>query len=87
VVCEHCYWPLDALNRGGFAADVPEGWYDEFSHVPDGLHELASRAGAALGGDWSVDIIETTASWYVTDCAEAARSFHFEGCEKAGLFA
>lgn len=33
---------------------------------------------------WSVDVLETRRGWFVTDMAEAARSFHWPGCEHAG---
>lgn len=62
--------------------------YKALCTLPNGvdLHFLAHSAGRALGGDWSIDILETEKGWYITDCAEAARSFHWEGCEKAELF-
>lgn len=44
------------------------------------LHEIATAAGARLGGYWSVDILETRNGWYLTDMAEGERSFHWEGC-------
>lgn len=44
------------------------------------LRDLASRAGAAVGGEWSVDLLETTCGWYVTDMAIAANSYHWEDC-------
>jgi hypothetical protein len=80
--CSHPYWPLDALNDGEFAADVPEGWYEAFCRLPSecDLSAMASRAGAALGGSWSVDILETKRGWVITDCAEGAMSFHWPGC-------
>lgn len=49
------------------------------------LMKLASAAGKALAGNWSVDILETKRGWYITDVAEAARSFHWDGCPKAGM--
>jgi hypothetical protein len=83
IVCRHPYWPLDALNEGGFAADVPEGWYEEFCRIPDEVEPLAARVAQAFAGDgaWSVDLLETDRGWYVTDMAEAERSFHFPGCQ------
>jgi len=47
------------------------------------LGNLASRAGRALGGGWSVDLLETARGWYVTDMAEAHRSWHWPGCSNA----
>ena len=50
------------------------------------LHQLASLAGKTLGGQWSVDLIETERGWFVTDLALAHDSFHCEGCEHAERF-
>lgn len=43
---------------------------------------LAQQAAAAFAGDgaWSVDLLKTRNGWYVTDCAEAGRSYHYPGC-------
>ena len=82
VLCSHGYWPLDSLNEGEFAADVPEGWYDEFCKLPTDcdLNSLASKAGAALVGSWSIDILETKRGWFITDAAMAAMSWHWPDC-------
>ncbi len=48
------------------------------------IRSLASRAGAAIGGAWSVDILETTRGWFVTDMAEAHKSYHWPTCPKEG---
>lgn len=47
---------------------------------------LAEKAAWALGGQWSVDILQTDKGWYVTDCALAERSFHWEHCPNKGRF-
>jgi hypothetical protein len=52
-----------------------------FRHVLDGdterqLTDLANAAGRAVGGAWSIDVLETRRGWYVTDMAEAASSWH-----------
>lgn len=44
---------------------------------------LARKAGAALGGYWSVDLLETQRGWYVTDCATGKESFHWPECGNA----
>lgn len=82
VICRHPYWPIDALNEGGLSAIVPEGWYEEFCRIPEDLEPLAVRVSKAFAKDgaWSVDLLETDRGWYVTDMAEAERSFHWEGC-------
>lgn len=51
------------------------------------LRYLATQAALALGdGGWSVDLLETTRGWYVTDCAVAEESYHWPACPKADLF-
>jgi len=81
VRCWHPYWPLHALEQGGavFHGDFD---FDEFCSPDDLalLTDLAERAGEVCGGAWSVDILETERGWYVTDMAEAHKSFHWEGC-------
>ena len=44
------------------------------------LRNLASAAGKAVGGEWSVDILETRRGWYITDMAEAYKSWHWKDC-------
>lgn len=84
VVCRHFYWPHDSLIEGG--AD-PDFDYEAMCGFQDGeeaeLTALASAAGKAVGGAWSVDILEMKRGWFVTDMAEASKSFHWEGCPHA----
>ncbi len=82
VRCVHPYWPRRALEQGGAVLDDLE--YDAACAIPGdatSLFELAARAGRAVGGSWSIDILETKRGWFVTDMAEAHKSFHWEGCE------
>lgn len=74
------YWPEGAISEG-----VPEhdhwnlhdvqGFTDE--ELAD-VTDLASKAGMAVGGRWSVDILDTEDGWYVTDLAEAEKSYGFD---------
>jgi len=88
IRCWHPYWPLEALRRGGIddydeAYSIFDQLCKEVVLLPDKnrLFYIASRAGLAVGGSWSVDILETEEGWYLTDMAEADKSFHWEGCE------
>jgi hypothetical protein len=83
VQCHHPYWPMNALLQGGALA--PEVAYVRLVECQDeaGLLALASKAGAACGGFWSVDIMETARGWYITDMAEGEKSFHWESCQYA----
>ena len=86
VQCWHPYWPISALQDGKWEVDADESTayadlcsvdYDTLLH----LKNLASRAGVACGGSWSVDLLETERGWFLTDMAEAHKSYHWEGCE------
>lgn len=45
--------------------------------------QIATQAGAVVGGRWSVDILDTQRGWTLTDMAEMDKSFHWPGCENA----
>ena len=84
VRCLHPYWPLRALQEGGAPADLDYSLLCELHPVTrEYLCNLAFTAGAACGGAWSVDILETSRGWVVTDMAEADKSFHWDGCPNA----
>lgn len=85
VRCWHPYWPLESLEQGGAP---PELDYDALCQTGDDgptLRDLAERAGRAVGGSWSIDILETRRGWFITDMAEAEKSFHWEGCSHAPI--
>ncbi len=86
--CWHPYWPEKALRDG--ISELPPDFNERYQllcKMPDNtwetLHDLASRAGAAVGGYWSVDILETKRGWFVTDMAIGERSWHWPGCKFA----
>ena len=78
VRCWHPYWPEFSLEQGGAIFENAD--YDALSLVDVdeecGLIALAEKAGRAVGGAWSIDILYTKRGWYVTDMAEAANSWH-----------
>jgi len=80
VICHHPYWPAEALIQGG--ADGID--IDELNYLSDSdavaLSEIAEKAGNILGGSWSVDLLETKRGWFLTDMAEAHKSWHWPGC-------
>lgn len=49
------------------------------------VHGLAKRVAEAFAddGDWSVDLLQTSRGWFVTDMAEAHRSFHLPDCQES----
>lgn len=77
IICRHPYWPAMAIERGG-ARGID---YQALCAIPDEtVHALAARAGEAVGGAWSVDILETERGWFITDMAEAYKSWHWPEC-------
>ncbi len=86
VKCYHSYWPREALQQGGCVLD--DVTYAALCYLPavdsSLLHYLARFAAQVLGGAWSIDFLETRRGWMLTDCAEAARSFHWPDCPAIG---
>jgi hypothetical protein len=80
VQCWHPYWPLDSLEQGGVVN--AEAIYAEMCRCENeaALIALAEAAGRAVPGSWSIDILDTARGWFVTDMAEAEKSFHWSGC-------
>lgn len=73
------YWPDGAIEEG--RPDDPE-WAGKLylanrlrEHERVHIETLAAIAGSAVGGKWSVDILETERGWFVTDMAVAERSY------------
>jgi len=86
VVCHHPYWPADAICQGYHPHAMPADLDAIVAASSDldwpAAKPLAETVAAAFKDDgaWSVDLLETTRGWYVTDMAEAERSFHWPGC-------
>lgn len=80
IDCFHPYWPRDALEQGG--ANLNDKEFAALCEPTDlpMLRDIAARAGEAVGGRWSVDMLWTARGWFVTDMAEAEKSYHWEGC-------
>ena len=57
VECYHSYWPLKALQDGGHSGDGYEALCKPDNE--EELLDLARRAGDAVPGHWSVDILDT----------------------------
>mgnify|MGYP001580519458 CR=1 FL=1 len=90
VECVHGYWPTDAVLNG--IGPVTEERRADILSLAVGLcdwrppeqdarvRELASAAGRAIGGHWSVDVLDTKRGWMVTDMAVAEDSWHWPDC-------
>lgn len=77
------YWPEDAFEQG--KPDDP-AWRLSLPLLQSERHigaarTLASAAGEAVGGKWSVDLLETQRGWFVTDMAVAERSYGWSETE------
>jgi hypothetical protein len=88
VQCVHPYWPRESLEQGMRQAAEDFDWrYQCLSYMPGvdtcELYRLAATAGKAVGGYWSVDILETKRGWFVTDMAEGEKSWHWPECSEA----
>lgn len=75
------YWPAEALAEGD--PDKPD-WKETYELDHDITDEdqkevlfLAAKAGNAIGGRWSIDFLKTDKGWYLTDMAEAERSYGY----------
>lgn len=83
VLCLHPYWPKDSIRNPDC-----EDWQEKLeviSQVTDDVISEAERIASALkphfDGSWSVDICQhQDGRYFVTDMAEADRSFHWAGC-------
>jgi hypothetical protein len=86
------YWPPDAFRRRRLdIATLESDWEDlpdaeaarlrEISEPTDGeireITDIVTTCGKALGGYWSVDVLDTTRGWFVTDCALGDSSWHW----------
>lgn len=83
IQCFHPYWPLEALRDGGWKGS--DSKYFELCRPgadEEEIRALAVKVSNAIEGAWSVDLLQTKKGWYVTDMAEAHKSYHWEGCRK-----
>ena len=83
VICWHPYWPWGALEGGGFVPNDPNFSYEKFCDPGEDLPHMkaiAEIASRVCEGAWSVDLLETERGWYLTDMAEASKSWHWPDC-------
>lgn len=92
ILCSHPYWPVRACQEGFDV--VPENFvelYDKLTEYDERerseINKILGEVATAFKGDgsWSVDILSTRNGIYVTDMAEADRSFHWPRCPNAKL--
>lgn len=97
IICVHPYWPKESLLQGMVIPASQAGQplrrllslvddaYESLCDFGDDWRPTVEKVAEAFSGDgaWSVDVLWTDRGWMVTDMAEAARSFHWEGCPLA----
>ena len=92
VLCDHPYWPKEAVAQGRPTDLDWEAKFDALYATYGAAHErtvrdLASKAGKAVGGYWSVDFLLAKGSagygWYLTDMARGEDSYHYDWCPVA----
>ncbi len=81
VVCIHPYWPQDAFG------DITERDTNRITEIgtmtaekQNQITPIVKKAGLALDGDFSIDVLNTARGWVVTDCAVAQKSWHWPAC-------
>lgn len=96
IRCWHAYWPNEALEQGGAVfkggASI-EILNDLDQEELDHITPIVERAGRAVPGSWSIDVLQCNRTqshddpgWIVTDMAIAADSFHWPSCEHARAY-
>jgi len=85
IVCWHPYWPLKALLQGGLSDEDAIFCYEQQCKPVVSLG-LPKKAGNALEGDWSIDVLQSTKGVFVIDCAVAGDSWHWPGCSQVKRF-
>lgn len=88
VVCDHPYWPTEAIERG-YPSD-PD-WAEKFAELSESymgqevatVYEMASKVALDFDGYWSIDFLRAKDGWYLIDMALGDQSYHWEGCENA----
>jgi hypothetical protein len=82
IECVHPYWPVGALRRGRPNIELwQERLPDLYAPTPDAARQIVEQAAPHFDGYWSMDVLEATDGYYVTDMAEGSRSWHWPDCE------
>lgn len=85
AICIHPYWPEYSIRQPN-----DEDWKGRLAVMSDITPTSAGRLGAMAEnaakatehGDWSVDFLQdSTGNWWLTDMAEADKSWHWPGCQ------
>ena len=101
ISCWHPYWPGEAIRQGfprdyaGLNDEIKISLSENIDAIIAKAHDLdwpsaeplALKVAEAFADDgaWSVDLLPTEHGWFVTDMAEAKRSFHWPECPSAAI--
>lgn len=82
--CVRKYGGVDITGHRQLPDNLEQIW-SELCNISEHEHnevgQLAQSAGKAVGsGYWSVDILETSRGWFITDMAVGEESYHWPGC-------
>lgn len=93
VRCVHDYWPSGAIEQGFRRHHVDPVELKAILKAADQSKAMGHPQNAPAymmardvahafrnDGAWSVDVLSTERGYFVTDMAEAHRSFHWQGC-------
>lgn len=81
------YWPLDAfkhepMDEGELLRNLGEISLEYPEEIAE-LSALASAAGKALGGEWTIDFMHTWGGWLLIDCAQLKDSWLPSAADRA----
>ena len=86
IQCAHPYWPPDSIRDPSSSEWRERLAAHNDAPIPVELTALVERHAKAFDGAWSFDWACTKdGRWVAIDMADAARSFHWPGCEHAPL--
>jgi len=93
ILCVHPYWPQGAVREGNASRDddLSDMWFRAALPTEDderACRKILQIVADAFNGDgsWSIDVLATASGeWFVTDMADAGRSFHWPECPRIAV--
>ena len=91
VICSHAYWPPRSIADQDPSVTDWEAKLDRLNEQNTAevayLTEQTERVASHFDGAWSLDWAQTeNGDWFAIDMAQAAHSFHWDGCPHAARF-
>jgi hypothetical protein len=94
IICSHWYWIWEAIQKGTHQNLLPPDWRQRLENgrasITEEEKELLDKHALSVAdhieGAWSVDFCRAkNKAWYLIDMANAAESWHQDGCNKIGI--